>query len=600
VSSATGVGMSELVAAVAGTAMGLSHVNQTIPKAYVDLGSSLQNWGRALVMSGKPPVCSRDAILERTRESTELSQSLAAPGIALRALEFLSSGGVVVLAHDEDSVVLDPMWLADTLACVVTVDPCRRATLPKDLLLQGQLPHDDSSLAAVWPSSMGYTSELRNTLLALLRRFGLAFEMRNKDDMSLGRSVIPSMLPSDTLWGGVSTNDLLGPLAPGDIEAAVDYHLPCAPPDLWAMLLVRLAALSVPTACTSSMAVLQFDSQRACLSLDLTCNKLSVLCRGTTPTELRSRVHSLLVGLVNDKFFGLLADDAVSVSCTACKRSNVITPYSQLKAAQGKTVKCRYCSGRAPLDLMDIVEPPEMTLVKLLDRVEEEDFVDVSPAFLSALAARVCDTVFGLASNKHPRLWLPTTHWGGGSWLWICEDPSGWHMGGEFKVSGSHVLEVPEALLPLLLGLARTLRAAASPTDDSRRVIFMCITYISELARRASSDSHSSVPTPAMPHAAVGSRVVGSSTAPLFPWRLNFVDIRPSDVTRYATLAAELFGLLSGSIGAAWCADPTLVGRHGRWVCRRHEGPVASLTPSGSAETGRLPQCACVDPISDV
>ena len=540
VSSASGLGIDDLVAAVATTAMALPHVNQTIPKAYVDLGSSLQNWGRGLIASGVPPMCSRSAVLERVSRSPELALTLSSSGITDRALKFHSDGGVVVLAHNGDTVILDPMWLADTLACVVTVDPGRRAVLPSDLLLRGQLPHDEASLAVVWPDSQGYTPALRGTLLALLHQFGLAFEMRDKDDESLGRSVVPSMLPCDTLWGGVSADDLLGPLTSGDTEAIVEYRLECTPADLWALLLVRCAALAMPSACTSSVAVLQLDGQRACLSLDPTSSKLSCVCRGRAPVELRSRVHSLVTGLLGDKFAGLLADDAVSVACGVCKRLNMLNPLMKVMAARGDALFCGYdCLGEVALEVLDVVESPEATLGKLVGRLEAGD-TGVRAEHMSALAARVCDKVFGLACRSHPRLWLPSGTRSGG-WMWICEDPSGWHVGGEISVS--HGEPVPEALAPLLYLLARAVRATSRRLDLGRITMDACCTSLA------------------------GS---GGALSAVFPVHT------PADVALYMALTGSLAMTLEHG-KPVWCADRTLLGRHGHWACAAHAAEEASL-----------------------
>ncbi len=61
-----GEGIAEFVQLVAATAMGMPHVNQSIPASYVDLGVQLQTWACLLMSTDEPPVCTRDAGLRRT------------------------------------------------------------------------------------------------------------------------------------------------------------------------------------------------------------------------------------------------------------------------------------------------------------------------------------------------------------------------------------------------------------------------------------------------------------------------------------------------------------------------------------------------------
>jgi hypothetical protein len=99
---------------------------------------------------------------------------------------FLASGGMLVQAHGGTTVILDPSWLADTLACVISVDPGRLRDLPAALTQRGMLRHGDATLAAVWPDARRYTSALRGTLLSLLHRFDLVIELHDGSGASLG------------------------------------------------------------------------------------------------------------------------------------------------------------------------------------------------------------------------------------------------------------------------------------------------------------------------------------------------------------------------------------------------------------------------------
>ena len=166
--------------------MALPHVNQTVPRAYVDLGTCLGAYARELVALRIPPVCTRSQVHDRVRADAMLKRHLTSVDLMDRALEFLASGGAVVLARNAaQSVILDPGWLAKTLACVITVNPERLGELPLALLQRGMLRHTPESLSMVWPEAKGYgatlvtTLPVRLTLLSLLYRFDLALELQS-------------------------------------------------------------------------------------------------------------------------------------------------------------------------------------------------------------------------------------------------------------------------------------------------------------------------------------------------------------------------------------------------------------------------------------
>jgi hypothetical protein len=111
------------------------------------------------------------------------------------------------------------------------------------------------------------------------------------------------------------------------------YHLQVLPPDLWPLLLVKCAALALPQACTSTLAVLCTPHQRALVSADPSTAQLRVRCRGEHPGELRGRVHGMLVGLVAARFPEVLGLGAVHGVCPACEHPNVLSPHARAKVS---------------------------------------------------------------------------------------------------------------------------------------------------------------------------------------------------------------------------------------------------------------------------
>jgi hypothetical protein len=301
--------------------MDMSHVNQQIPKSYVDLGAELQLWARLLLEAGEPPVSTRSNVFLHVKENAALSRRLTNLGVVNRALDFLAGGGAVVLARDGSTVILDPGWLADTLACAITADPARLHELPPALTQRGILRYDaahGTTLAAVWPDSKGYTDPLRRMLLGCLHRFDLAYDVLDGVRGDAMYSLVPCMLPRDETLGGAPLDNTIGPLASGQSEIGVQYHVELVSPDMWPSLILRCRAMVIPETCTRTSVVLQWGSERGLLSLDEMKGRLTLVCRGPAPVELRVRFHWALVEFVGGKYPFLDREKWLHVVCHVC------------------------------------------------------------------------------------------------------------------------------------------------------------------------------------------------------------------------------------------------------------------------------------------
>jgi hypothetical protein len=494
-SSVTGEGISPFVDLVASTAiMRLPHVNQAIPQAYVDLGSSLEAWSRELLAVGQPPVCTRAMVHERVTSTAALSRYLYDQEITTRALKFLASGGVVVLASNAaQSVILDPGWLADTLACVITMDPTRLSRLSPVLIQQGRLSHTPEALAAVWPEAAGYTDGLRQTLLFLLHRFDLAYELRDASGASLGCSLVPSMLPDgrSTL---LSLDSAIGPLGDGHTEAGMEYRLEFVPPDLWPLLIIQFSGMVISDTCTRSSAVLHWGGQRGLVTLDVDRGLLRLVVRGPHPLELRVRFHWNLMAFVKRKYPHLATAKFLHGVCHVCHNSSPLYGRPLDSVKRGLAFECSLCFDPAVVILPseDLVDVPSARV----DGALAAGLVEVPcAARLCALAARMVDTVDALCDGQGHRaqLWLPmpALHRGGAgaaagaasgssddqdhdhdhdgaalSWVCVCEDPSGWHVQLQSRVMPRTPLDTRalRAVAPVLHRVAAVVCAVSTVT----------------------------------------------------------------------------------------------------------------------------------------
>ena len=96
-------------------------------------------------------------------------------------------------------VVLEPSWLANVMASVVTV------ALRSTTRVPGQLHRDD--LEHVWE---GHRAVVRPVLLQLLHAYEVAFPARDRDGKFLGFSIVPAMLRDVPQPGSSSSEELLG------------------------------------------------------------------------------------------------------------------------------------------------------------------------------------------------------------------------------------------------------------------------------------------------------------------------------------------------------------------------------------------------------
>ena len=105
---------------------------------------------------------------------------------SLAAAQFLHDNGVLLHYNDHlrglnNLYFIDPVWLADMLAEVVTV-PEKQAFVQNGIL-------KDSSVAFIFRDSKRFPSQFFQQYLQLLERFEIALSLGN------GQRLVPSMLP---------------------------------------------------------------------------------------------------------------------------------------------------------------------------------------------------------------------------------------------------------------------------------------------------------------------------------------------------------------------------------------------------------------------
>lgn len=165
-----------------------------------------------------------------------------------------------------DIVILDPQWITDLLASIITTK--------QNFVRDGMLKHSD--LPFIWR----FDAALHAKLLRLLERFEVSFQMPEED-----RTLIPCLLPDarpefDTLWSsGVCTQ-----------QFHREYELSFLPKGLFSRLIVRLLHFSRGVVMWQNGIVLQDETSKALIELAPKERTITIWIRGTATCETMLRL----------------------------------------------------------------------------------------------------------------------------------------------------------------------------------------------------------------------------------------------------------------------------------------------------------------------
>ena len=221
-----------------------------------------------------------------------------------------------------DVVILDPQWVTDLLASVITTK--------QNFVRDGILKHSD--LPFIWR----FDSALHPKLLRLLERFEVSFQMPEGD-----RSLIPCMLPDarpefDTLWvSGTSTHHYFRV-----------YELSFSPMGLFSRLIVRLLHFSRGVVMWQHGVVLADETAKALIEHSPKERTINVWVRGSANTETMLRLildtlEALLTSWFHVPYKRL-------VPCPECRRvpdygmDAHLFPYVYLLSSYSVTQMCVY------------------------------------------------------------------------------------------------------------------------------------------------------------------------------------------------------------------------------------------------------------------
>ncbi|KXZ42020.1 hypothetical protein GPECTOR_221g478 [Gonium pectorale] len=355
-SSKTGQGVEELKQAIISAAAKTSGPSDWLSQANLKVREEVRRMREDLVSTGRPPLIPLGELEEVAKRF-----SIAAPQDLRRCMDRLTDMGELRHFSDvpglEDVVVIDPRWLADLMAKIVTTS--------KDRVRELGLDKGRTSMEALQkvvelkcPSSSGKATGL----VRLMQHCGLVYAAAD------GSAVIPPMLP-DRMKQPLDT--LRGTLVEMSSESlpehrrwwAAQYQYGHLPDNRLSRLLCRLLLL-LPDA--EVLDVWRFGAllrrpQRAVLAL--TCSRsekaavytIHVAVYSPAPELLGARVSALL-----GEELGGMELKGIQYECPSCLekhpmdkqgtfKANVLQSRAQNKKKRKEVLECGQCGAELPL-----------------------------------------------------------------------------------------------------------------------------------------------------------------------------------------------------------------------------------------------------------
>jgi len=172
VSSVTLAGIEDLVSQLIRVTLQQKYIGEKIPEAWFNFERRIKD------LSGNRPLITLQQITEIAESS-----SLFDPGEILQAIRFLNDLGSLQYFEInglKDKVVINPQWIVDVMACVVSVK--------KTAVKEGRLRYSD--VRKIWSQ---YDKSLHPWMLKLTETFDLTYSVNSSDGDPL--IIVPCLLP---------------------------------------------------------------------------------------------------------------------------------------------------------------------------------------------------------------------------------------------------------------------------------------------------------------------------------------------------------------------------------------------------------------------
>ncbi|CAF0782367.1 unnamed protein product [Brachionus calyciflorus] len=316
VSSYDGKGISELSQALIDAALKEKYMGEKIPKCWLDFENKLHE-------------IKREKYFLEYHEVEKLGENYGIfdQSELAQALVFLHDLGSIMYFNNQflrDKVVINPQFMVDLLACVVSVNNM--------YIENGQLWNHD--VDKIWKK---YNPSLHTWILKITEKFDLTFEIPEK-----GLHLVPCLLsetpPSEvnlneTFSLKQTTNTYYSTLdsfkTSSKKETITIYNFEYLPIGLFNRAQVRLFLLTDSNTMWKNGSIIRKNNHVALITRKE--NVIEVKCSGIQPENLIFLIHEVIETLIAESFNGVNYD--FSFPCPDCFDSNAINTEKSMFSA---------------------------------------------------------------------------------------------------------------------------------------------------------------------------------------------------------------------------------------------------------------------------
>ncbi|XP_060565876.1 uncharacterized protein LOC132724909 isoform X2 [Ruditapes philippinarum] len=294
ISSYTGQGVSSLKSSIFDVTLQQQYMGEHIPAVWLTFENNIE------VIKKKNDIVTYNEI-----ELLANKSGIFEPSEIFQAVQFLHDLGSVQHFTNEylkSNVVINPQWIVDVMACVVSVK--------NDFIKNGRLVHDD--IDKVWSA---YPKKLRSWLLRLTEEFDLTFQLKDQP-VNLVPCLLPEKKPEFT-WPEIERGS--------DIrENKMVYTFEYLPAGLFNRAQVRLHSLSDSALIWKKGSYLIKNVHVALLQHVRDC-EMVVTAQGPRPENILFLIHEVFEGLIAESFHGVTYD--FTMPCPECQAMAVKDPH---------------------------------------------------------------------------------------------------------------------------------------------------------------------------------------------------------------------------------------------------------------------------------
>ncbi|XP_069137453.1 uncharacterized protein [Argopecten irradians] len=303
VSSKNGNGIPELKEALFDVTLQQEYMGEKIPQAWLQLESNITR---------QRAEKSVNVMQYKDVEAEALNVGIIDKTEVVQAVQFLHDLGMVQHFQNEylkDRVVINPQWIVDVMACVVSV----KQTVVKD----GRLMHSD--INEVWKEYV----DMADWLLKVTEEFDLTYPLEGENC-----NIVPCLLPEtqpDFEWPDVVKRKKEKKSRQKILETKLVYTFDYLPAGLFNRGQVRLYGISDPDILIWKTGIFLKKNGQIALVQQIGYSELNVKVQGPQPDNLLFLIYEVFECLIKESFQGVTYD--CEIPCPDCVKQDSVYPH---------------------------------------------------------------------------------------------------------------------------------------------------------------------------------------------------------------------------------------------------------------------------------